>query len=124
MVYCTFTGFPLCLPAEVEGNNFTTLIASESKYLDDLVNILMESLLKGEVYIDINKNYPHIEMKEKGWNLNILQKFLIILEMIIGFIVVNSLKGGKLFFKGKNIELNKFPLSETHFLPRVPLPFV
>ena len=45
------------------------------------------------------------------------QKCLITLEIKMGFIIENSLKGGYSFFKGKNIELNKFPLSEIHFLP-------
>ncbi len=39
----------------------------ESNYLDDIVNLLMDSLSKGEVYFDINKSYPHIELKEDGW---------------------------------------------------------
>ena len=56
--------------------------------------------------------------------LSLLQKCPITLEMIKGLIKENSLKLGKSFFKGKNIDKNKFPLSETHFLPCVPLPLL
>ena len=41
-----------------------------SEHLEDLVNVLMESLSKGEIYIDLNKSNPYIELKSQGWPLD------------------------------------------------------
>ena len=48
----------------------------------------------------------------------------LIFNTITGFIIENSSKDGYFSSKGKNNERNRFPLSEIHFFPYVPLPFV
>ena len=41
-----------------------------SEHLEDLINVLMESLSKGEIYIELNNINPYIELKAQGWPLD------------------------------------------------------
>ncbi len=40
---------------------------SSSPYLEDIVNLLMDALNRGEIYTDIIESAPSIELKEDGW---------------------------------------------------------
>ena len=55
---------------------------------------------------------------------SLIQYLIITSEIITGFIIENSANGGKFFLSGKNNDANKFPLSEIHSVPWVPLPLV
>ncbi len=46
---------------------------TSSEHLDDLINILMDSLNKGKIYTLLNSNKPSIELKGKGWPLDHLE---------------------------------------------------
>ncbi len=47
--------------------------STSSQHLEDLINILMESLSKGEIYTALNNSPPPIELKASGWPFKHLQ---------------------------------------------------
>ena len=61
--------------------------------------------------------FKNISLGNFNFIFFLLQNFLIICEIITGFIIENCEKDGYLFFKEKKIDPKKFPFLEIQFFP-------
>ncbi len=43
---------------------------TSSEHLEDIINVLMDSLSRGEIYTSLNNKKPYIDLKRKGWPID------------------------------------------------------